>query len=253
MANLSYAQLEGLWMVTAAGTTYGTKAWAALMAAIAEAESGGNPDATNPDDNHGRQTSWGLWQISLGNHQPPSPNWADPATNAQLALAKLQSQGLGAWGTYTSGAYKAYVSASTTPDTSIPANAAALTAETSAAGATDCLYGLPGIPGTSWITDLTGSGGNIGNVCIITRSEARGWIGGALMILGSMWMLQGAGLALLAIGLQTPLGASLARAGVSAATRGLISGPGGPGPGPGGVNPIQPGPPSGAGPGPSFG
>jgi hypothetical protein len=206
MSNLSYAQLEGLWLTTAAGTTYGTKTWAALMAAIAEAESGGNPDATNPNDNQGKQTSWGLWQISLGNHQPPSPNWADPATNAQLALAKLQSQGLGAWGTYTSGAYKAYINGSTTPDTSIAGNPAALTAEVTAAGASDCLYGLPGIPGTSWITDLTGSGGNIGNVCLLTKSEARGWIGGVLMAGGTLVMLAGFALALGALGLETKLG-----------------------------------------------
>jgi Lysozyme like domain len=253
MSNLSYAQLEGLWLVTAKGTTYGTQAWAALMAAIAEAESGGNPDETNPNDNNGKQTSWGLWQISLGNHNAPSPNWADPATNAQLALAKLQSQGLDAWGTYTSGAYKAYVSSSTTPDTSIPANAAALTAETAAASSSDCLYGLGGIPGTSWITDLTGSGGNIGNVCIITRSEARGWIGAGLMALGSFWMLEGVGFALLAVGLQTPVGGSLAGAGVGLATRGLVRGAGPAGADPGAVQPIEPGPAGGGGPGPSFG
>jgi Lysozyme like domain len=217
MSNLSYAQLEGLWMTTAAGTKYGTKAWAALMAAIAEAESGGNPDETNPDDNYGKQTSWGLWQISLGNHQPPSPNWADPATNAQLALAKLQTQGLDAWGTYTSGAYKAYINGSTTPDTNVPGNPAALTAEVTAAGASDCLYGLPGIPGTSWISDLTGSGGNVGQVCIITKSEARGWIGAGLMVMGSVFLLVGARLALSAIGVEIPGGTELAAAVLQAA------------------------------------
>lgn len=223
MAALTYAQLEGLWLKTAAGTKYATRTWAALMAAIAEAESGGNPDATNPNDNNGTQTSWGLWQISLGNHAAPSPTWADPATNAQLALGKLQSQGLGAWGTYTSGAYKAYISSATTPDGSIPANAAALTAETSASQASDCLYGLPGIPGTSWITDLTGSGGNIGSVCIFTRSEARGWIGAALMVGGTWLVIQGAGFAFLAIGMQTPAGRALVNAGIGALTKGAAA------------------------------
>jgi lysozyme-like protein len=210
---LSYAQLMGLWLATAKGTAYGTKPYAALMAAIAEAESGGNPDATNPDDNGGKQTSWGLWQISLGNHVAPSPAWADPSTNAQLALGKLQTQGLGAWGTYTSGAYKAYLSGSTTPDTNVPSNPAALTAETSASQASDCLYGFPGIPGSSWINDLVGSGGNLGQMCILTRSEARGWIGAALMTVGTFTMLQAMGLAFVAVGLQTPLG----RAGLGAA------------------------------------
>ena len=55
------------------------------MAAIALAESGGNPQALNPNDNGGRQSSYGLWQISTGTHTPPSPNWADPQTNANLA------------------------------------------------------------------------------------------------------------------------------------------------------------------------
>jgi len=99
MATLTYAQLEQVWLQAAQGTKYNTQAWAALMAAIAEAESSGRTDATNPTDNGGAQTSWGLWQISLGNHNAPSPQWADPVTNAKLAIGKLNSQGLGAWGT----------------------------------------------------------------------------------------------------------------------------------------------------------
>jgi hypothetical protein len=73
------------------------------MAAIALAESGGRPEALNPTDNHGTQSSFGLWQISNGTHTPPNAKWADPNVNAQLAVAKQKSQGLTAWGTYTSG------------------------------------------------------------------------------------------------------------------------------------------------------
>lgn len=80
-----------------------------LMAAIAEAESGGNPGAVNPTDNGGTQSSYGLFQISTGNHNPPASNWADPVENAKLAFQKYKSQGLGAWGTYNSGAYKQYL------------------------------------------------------------------------------------------------------------------------------------------------
>lgn len=120
-ANLSYAQLEGVWDQAAAGTPYaGTNAspvpgatWDELMAAIAEAESRGNQTAENTTDNSGKQTSWGLWQISLGNHNAPAPNWSDPVENADLAIGKLQSQGLGAWGTYDTGAYKSFLSTST--------------------------------------------------------------------------------------------------------------------------------------------
>jgi hypothetical protein len=90
-----------------------------LMAAIAMAESGGNPTATNPHDNGGTQTSWGLWQISNGTHSQPAPNILDPIVNAQQAWGKYKSQGLGAWGTYTSGAYKSYLQGSVPPDVNI--------------------------------------------------------------------------------------------------------------------------------------
>lgn len=111
MSTLSYAQLEGVWIRNG-----GSPALAPLMAAIAEAESSGNPDARNNTDNGGTQTSWGLWQISNGDHTMPSPNWNDPNVNAQLAVGKMKSQGLRAWGTYTSGAYKRFMSSGTTPD-----------------------------------------------------------------------------------------------------------------------------------------
>ena len=104
MATLSYADLEGLWIKAG-----GAKNLAPLMAAIALAESSGRPDALNPNDNNGTQSSFGLWQISNGTHQPPSPNWADPLENAKLAVAKYKSQGIGAWGTYTSGIYKRFL------------------------------------------------------------------------------------------------------------------------------------------------
>jgi hypothetical protein len=108
MATYSYGQLEQLWIDAG-----GSKALAPLMAAIALAESGGNPAANNYTDNGGTQTSWGLWQISNGTHTAPAANINDPLTNAKAAVAKYNSQGLGAWGTYTSGAYKQYYQGST--------------------------------------------------------------------------------------------------------------------------------------------
>jgi hypothetical protein len=116
----SFSQLVTIWTEAAAGTKYATKAWAELMAAIAMAESSGNADAVNATDNGGTQSSFGLWQVSTGTHTPPAPNWADPTVNAHLAIGKLNSQGLGAWGTYTSGAYRKFlsgISASTLPQT----------------------------------------------------------------------------------------------------------------------------------------
>jgi len=81
------------------------------MAAIALAESSGNPSAENDTDNNGTQTSWGLWQISNGTHSwPGSADPLNPENNARYAVQKLADQGLGAWGTYTSGAYRKYMS-----------------------------------------------------------------------------------------------------------------------------------------------
>jgi hypothetical protein len=130
----SLSQLESIWKQAAAGTKYATSAWATLMAAIAMAESAGNEDAVNNADNGGTQSSYGLWQISTGTHSPPAANWNDPTENAHLAIGKLNSQGLGAWGTYTSGAYRQYLSGSgaspgtlpTTPDSPASAETASL-------------------------------------------------------------------------------------------------------------------------------
>jgi hypothetical protein len=100
---IPYSGLEGLW--DAAG---GPKNLAPLMAAIAMAESGGRnvkqagqPFAT---------TGWGLWQIT-----PGGPQYLDPMTNAREAVAKYRSQNLGAWTTYTSGAYRQFMHGNVPP------------------------------------------------------------------------------------------------------------------------------------------
>ena len=96
MANLSFGQLQTLWIQAG-----GSNATAPIAAAIALAESSGNPDAINPNDNHGTQSSYGLWQISNGTHSPPIYNWQNPRVNAALAVAKYKSAGgWGPWGTY---------------------------------------------------------------------------------------------------------------------------------------------------------
>ena len=117
VANLSFSQLEGLWI--SAG---GPKVLAPVAAAIALAESSGNPNAINPTDNNGTQTSWGLWQISNGTHAEVSPNWADPLTNARLAVAKWRGAGnsFSPWGTYDSGAYRRYLPSSYVAPTGTP-------------------------------------------------------------------------------------------------------------------------------------
>ena len=97
MARYNFSQLEALW--TRAG---GAKSVAPVMAAIALAESSGNSDARNPSG------ASGLWQI-LG--KPFAGNAFDPLTNARMAVAKYKTQGLQAWVTYTSGAYRKFLPA----------------------------------------------------------------------------------------------------------------------------------------------
>jgi len=94
----TYAQLEGLW--EQAG---GSKALAPVMAAIAMAESGGNSDAYN------QSGASGLWQILGAVNPSDQGHLFNPQVNAREALLKYQTQGLGAWVTYTDGAYKQYL------------------------------------------------------------------------------------------------------------------------------------------------
>jgi len=106
----SYGQLEGYW--NAAG---GPPRLAPVAAAIALAESRGKPNEVNPTDNGGKQSSYGLWQISNGTHSPPNPNWADPLENARLAVAKWQAGGWKPWGTWASGEYRQFLQKGVAP------------------------------------------------------------------------------------------------------------------------------------------
>jgi len=104
MTVYSYAQLEGLW--EQAG---GSKALAPVMAAIAMAESGGNSQAYNPSG------ATGLWQILGAVNPADQGNLFNPQVNAKEALLKYKTQGLGAWVTYTDGAYKKYLQGNVPP------------------------------------------------------------------------------------------------------------------------------------------
>lgn len=177
MATLSFAQLESVWIQAG-----GSSAMAPLMAAIALAESSGNPNATNPTDNGGRQTSWGLWQISNGDHSQPAPNWNDPVENARLALGKLQSQGLGAWGTYDSGAYRQFLQGNVPPDPSgIPAGGGGTGGSTGGGpggGGTVLPADLLDNPLGTLIQGLAGQGGTVGGLA--------GFLGGIGAFIGNL-------------------------------------------------------------------
>lgn len=104
MTQLSYGQLMGY--AIAAGFPV---AVAPVMAAIAEAESSGNPDATHVNTNG--STDSGLWQINTVNSGVIAQygNVFDPLSNARMAHAIYSGQGLSAWSTYNSGAYRSHL------------------------------------------------------------------------------------------------------------------------------------------------
>lgn len=103
--SLSYDQLVSL----AAGAGFSASA-AQTAAAIALAESGGNPDATHGNSNG--STDYGLWQInSVHGNLLRGKNWQDPATNASMAYTVYRDAAFSftPWSTYNSGAYKAHM------------------------------------------------------------------------------------------------------------------------------------------------
>lgn len=106
MTTLSQSQLESLWIQAG-----GDPSLAPTMAAITVPESGSNPSSVQQGVPYSQQ-GWGLWQITPGNSEPQfGVNQAllNPLNNARAAVAKEQSQGLGAWTTYTSKKYVPYL------------------------------------------------------------------------------------------------------------------------------------------------
>jgi hypothetical protein len=78
------------------------------MSAIGMAESSGRTNALN--NRPGREYSVGLWQINLLAHREYTrPQMEDPLQNARAALAIYRREGLRAWGSYTDGRYRQYL------------------------------------------------------------------------------------------------------------------------------------------------
>ena len=104
----TYNQLRNLWL-----NAGGNKGWSYVMAAIAMAESGGNPRAHNVDANG--SVDYGLWQINSVHGYSPQSSY-NPQQNAKQAVSVFNSSGPAAWSTYKNGAYKKYLpSGKTTP------------------------------------------------------------------------------------------------------------------------------------------
>jgi hypothetical protein len=85
----------------------------ATAVAIALAESGGNPQAYNPETAAGapvNKGSYGLWQIYLNAHpEYAGDNLYDPQTNANDAYEIWQNAGFSAWSTYKGGQYETFL------------------------------------------------------------------------------------------------------------------------------------------------
>lgn len=172
MAQYTYAQLEGLWI--SAG---GSAATAPVAAAIAEAESGGNSAVTSSNPDGG--TNVGLWQLDtkgVGSGFSVT-QLQDPAANASITVnGSAGGTNWASWETFVNGAYKAFLSASTTPDnTGLPAGGTTVTAATVTAAATAASACLISTPSVNVLVTTLGGG------CLFTRSQARALIGGLML------------------------------------------------------------------------
>jgi Lysozyme like domain len=113
---LSFQQIESLWIQAG-----GNKQLAPIMAAVALAESKGDPNAHNYNPATG-DDSWGLWQINYygANREGrtrefgPPDSMRNPANNARAAvtISGNTTKGIAQnWSTYRNGAFLQYLSA----------------------------------------------------------------------------------------------------------------------------------------------
>ena len=123
MATLDHFQLEELWLLAG-----GSAATRDVAAAIAQAESGGCQYAkAGPTDDRpvkecayrqtNQENSYGLWQINRRAHPQYSAASLYTTTGNANAAVAISSGGksFSAWSTYTTGAYKQYLTSGGTP------------------------------------------------------------------------------------------------------------------------------------------
>ncbi len=195
----SYAQLEGLWIDAG-----GKKSLAPVMAAIAMAESGGCSSAQNPSG------ATGLWQINGAVNPADQGNLTDQHVNASEAVLKWKAQGLNAWVTFTSGAYKQFLRGNVPPtlNGTGPVGSGGFGGGAGGVGAgitsntvsPACLIPLPAFSGIH----IPGTATNVGQFtggCAFSKSEARAVAGSLLLVAGSGILMVGA-LVLIAYGLK---------------------------------------------------
>lgn len=182
----TYAQLEQLWI-----NNGGSAATAPVAAAVAMAESAGQAAATSANPDGG--TNAGLWQLDTpggGGAGYSVAQLQDPNTNAKAAVAASSGGANWAtWETYVNGAYKAFVSSSTTPDPNVPASTGTggtgvtqATLDAATQSASTCLIGF-----TS--PTVLGIGG--GTVCILSKANMRNIVGASCIVGGGVLVLAG--------------------------------------------------------------
>lgn len=194
MTQLSYQALESLW--TSAG---GKPELAPIMAAIAIAESGGNPSSLN-DNPHTGDYSVGLWQINYYGdmladrtraYGSPQALRASPTAQARAAVSIYNGQGLKAWTTYTSGAYKRYLQGSNY-------HGADPVGDTSSSSGGDGGSGGSGSDGSGGAASNAGDDCAwsltlpvVGKTCVVSRHALNAGIGGFLMTGGVLISITG--------------------------------------------------------------
>lgn len=173
MSGLSYGTLEQLW--TEAG---GPSSAAATAAAIAIAESSGNPNDVQQGQPYATQ-GWGLWQITPGNSEASigtDNQLLDPLTNAKAAVAKFNASGgnFSQWTTYTGGEYKKYLNG-----TNYSGTGGLTSNQQSAANAQGAIFSfsLP-VLGTVDMDGVVGTAAMVGGLAL--------WSLGGLVIMATM-------------------------------------------------------------------
>ena len=187
MSAYSYSQLEALWVQAG-----GQKAAAPIAAAIALAESGGNPTIANKQG----VPAFGLWQINIAANANPQYSQAqvlNPLGNAKAAVA-ISKNGTNwiPWQAFTNGSWSKFVQGlvAVTP-TGAPNLTAGLPASQVKSGEPDITQG----PGGS----LTSAVSTIGSVADAIKWIFSNWlrilefVGGAVLGIFGLVLLGKAG------------------------------------------------------------
>lgn len=110
LAKYGKGQLEELWILAG-----GPKAQAGTAAAVALAESGGNPNAENKNTNG--SIDRGLWQINSVHGGLSTTNIEG---NVKAAIKINKEQGWSPWTTYKTGAYKGFLAVGAVQEGKLP-------------------------------------------------------------------------------------------------------------------------------------